>query len=1135
MAQQQLQTQIVLSGRIDSSFGPLAAALDGLANKTLAVAASVNQVSQPILRTGKDVTKLYAGFDDAMRYIQAVSTLTEDQLLAVEKAARNAGKTTRYSATSSAEALAYGAEAGLEYKENIELLPDVLNMAAAGNMALETAMDQLLTILYSTGTPLNEAGSLIDHLAVAASSSKTDIESMGEAVERLGGISRYAKGGTTELMTMLAMMAQRGQEGSEAGTYLRNVMLALVAPTKGAAQVMQELAFTEEEMEEALEGVNLTNASKQIDEMGLRVYDTATGKLRPMIDILWDLKTITDAMTEQKRNEVLGNIFPKRTLSAATNLMGELDISYERIAEALEHTESAAKRMADTRESGIGGALRRLTNAADELKLSFGEELDDRIKLWAGSVRDLSLAISEMPPEAKNFLIDVAAAIGFMGPAAMFAGLTLKGLAGILAFIGSPFGAVVTGAVVLGLIVSNLELMARSERYNAIQRHFGVLGVSAEALKTAVSSLDGGMGTALANLDKYGQASEDAGTKYQGLLQQLSGDIQSAVVFGQTIDPDTAGKLFTLGDQMVGEVQKGIKSKQMQITGFVDLLFADDPTQAASIKGTLDGYFAGLYAEAENVGKSIRSQIAKGLEGDNELSNEEWAAIRSEIDRLNQINAQIQSIINAAEVEATLQRGMRLGFDAVETTMEEFAKQRAEVTESTNAYLDETIGYIIAAERAADKEGKGQYTDKELEDIVQETRQRGQGLIIENNENNAAAAVRFMETVFQGHFDELWGYGTALDDEVSRLMRENPGKSFENLLADAIVGGNLPEVDASAFTAFKAWWPLMEKLLPDAEEAKNWYAGQGEAIPEWIASLEQMKEMAQIILGGEPKNLLTHAFGEALGLGQGDDYTSQFKERKETDAAIINAQALNKWLEESAAWGLQLRETQDTEFWKGFAEYHEEQAGREFDIPEFITPEYMERYITDLLMEEYMNKIGMVAPNGSLIRDAFGSLVAQAGSLGAEAANAFNQSFQQNIGPGSVTGGDGGRPGLDIAGIVGGIPTAKFADGGRAVEASIFGEAGPEWAIPESHTQRTAELLNGARLASGFSWAELIEASGGLGGGTTYQNNMKVVFAPVITAADATGVKKVLEEEREKFVKQMRELREEEERKSWSS
>lgn len=44
----------------------------------------------------------------------------------------------------------------------------------------------------------------------------------------------------------------------------------------------------------------------------------------------------------------------------------------------------------------------------------------------------------------------------------------------------------------------------------------------------------------------------------------------------------------------------------------------------------------------------------------------------------------------------------------------------------------------------------------------------------------------------------------------------------------------------------------------------------------------------------------------------------------------------------------------------------------------------------------------------------------------------------------------------------------EYADGGKSSKRAIFGEAGPEYAIPVKHTQRTADLLNQASQESGF-------------------------------------------------------------------
>ncbi|MBQ7214311.1 MAG: hypothetical protein IJS25_07255, partial [Bacteroidales bacterium] len=84
-----------------------------------------------------------------------------------------------------------------------------------------------------------------------------------------------------------------------------------------------------------------------------------------------------------------------------------------------------------------------------------------------------------------------------------------------------------------------------------------------------------------------------------------------------------------------------------------------------------------------------------------------------------------------------------------------------------------------------------------------------------------------------------------------------------------------------------------------------------------------------------------------------------------------------------------------------------------------------------------------------------------------------------------------------------------FAEGGRATEASIFGEAGPEWAIPEEHSERTAALLDAARAASGFTWAELLANRGGLNANPS-NPPVTLVYSPTIYAQDATGVEEKL-------------------------
>lgn len=93
-------------------------------------------------------------------------------------------------------------------------------------------------------------------------------------------------------------------------------------------------------------------------------------------------------------------------------------------------------------------------------------------------------------------------------------------------------------------------------------------------------------------------------------------------------------------------------------------------------------------------------------------------------------------------------------------------------------------------------------------------------------------------------------------------------------------------------------------------------------------------------------------------------------------------------------------------------------------------------------------------------------------SAAAEAASAIKSEFQDTINVNVKVNTQGGGS------VAGSVPDKGMAEGGRADEPVLFGEAGPEWFIPEAHTDRTASLLMQAAEASGYTWAEIAELSG---------------------------------------------------------
>ena len=194
-------------------------------------------------------------FDSSMSQVAATMGKTMDELeqetgkvdLAwgefsgnLREYAQEIGKNTKFSATEAADALNYMALAGYDAQKSMEMLPNVLNLAAAGNMDLATASDMVTDASSALGLTTEETTELVDKMAMSASKSNTSVEQLGEAYLTVGGTAKKLKGGTTELSTALGILADNGIKGSEGGTILRNAILSLTAPTSGAKKELEQ-------------------------------------------------------------------------------------------------------------------------------------------------------------------------------------------------------------------------------------------------------------------------------------------------------------------------------------------------------------------------------------------------------------------------------------------------------------------------------------------------------------------------------------------------------------------------------------------------------------------------------------------------------------------------------------------------------------------------------------------------------------------------------------------------------------------------------------------------------------------------------------------------------------------------------
>ena len=131
---------------------------------------------------GKAV-EMAAGYDAAMRSVQAKTGATGAVLDKLSEQAREMGRTTVHSATEAARGQAFLAQAGFDANEVLSALPGTLNLATAGELGLSRAADIASNVLTGFALNVSEADRVADVLALTAQSTNTNVRADGRCDE----------------------------------------------------------------------------------------------------------------------------------------------------------------------------------------------------------------------------------------------------------------------------------------------------------------------------------------------------------------------------------------------------------------------------------------------------------------------------------------------------------------------------------------------------------------------------------------------------------------------------------------------------------------------------------------------------------------------------------------------------------------------------------------------------------------------------------------------------------------------------------------------------------------------------------------------------------------------------------------
>jgi TP901 family phage tail tape measure protein/lambda family phage tail tape measure protein len=305
--------------------------------------------------------KLLADFSQEMSTVQAITGATAFEFEQLEETAKQLGATTRFTASEAAQGMVLLSRAGFNAAETMETVDDTLKLAQAGALDLASAADITAKTIRGFRLDTDQASRVVDVLALAANTSNTNVQQLGEAIKFVAPVSAGLRVSLEETVAAVMALSDAGLQASLAGTGLRRVMAELESVGGPAAKILKDLGIEEENVE--VSTVGLVVALQQMEKAGID-----TGKAL--------------------------EVFGQRGGPAFEVLKSNIP----HIQDAIKHLKAAggtADEIARIMDDNLNGALLRTKSAFESVVLEMGklgaqENLKQFFEGLAGALRKLS-------------------------------------------------------------------------------------------------------------------------------------------------------------------------------------------------------------------------------------------------------------------------------------------------------------------------------------------------------------------------------------------------------------------------------------------------------------------------------------------------------------------------------------------------------------------------------------------------------------------------------------------------------------------------------------------------------------------------------------------------------------------------
>ena len=407
----------------DAGIAGMGRSLEDFGQQLTNVGIAITKLTAPMSAFIVTGVKVAASFEDILTQIKVFGGVSEKEMSKVTDQVLDWGAKTVFSANDAGEAMLNLLKAGLSDKDATAAMNAVLKLAVVGNMSLDAASRAVTQTMAQYGLAAGDTTRIVDALAKADNASQGSVSDLSAALTNVGPIAKRFGLSVEDTTAILAVFANNGVKGAEAGQQLESMLTQMSRSAKPARKAWEAL--------------------------GTSLYD-ANGNVRPLNQVIKDLNRNLKNKTPEEQNKLI------KDLAGSYGQMGLAALLAANGIDGMKQQMKDAPSAAAVEAASIGTfnrAIENLQGSIETLQIQvLTPFMNNVLKPMVNELIKIINAATlwaQKNPALANTIIMIGAALSVLGPALVVAGMAIGALGTVIAFVFSPIGLLIAGIAAL--------------------------------------------------------------------------------------------------------------------------------------------------------------------------------------------------------------------------------------------------------------------------------------------------------------------------------------------------------------------------------------------------------------------------------------------------------------------------------------------------------------------------------------------------------------------------------------------------------------------------------------------------------------------------------------------------------------